>query len=115
METEFPNAIGIVEAQILIKPFQYSRKRENRIWMKYREHFYRPQLLLRKVNVFTPVCDSVHRGVSGQTPFPQAGKPHPPPPPGRHPHPETATAADGMHPTGMHSCVVNASVWALKC
>ena len=28
-------------------------------------------------------------------------------PPGHtpHPHPETATAADGTHPTGMHSCI----------
>ena len=25
-------------------------------------------------------------------------------PPGRHPHQQTATAADGTHPTGMHSC-----------
>ena len=27
-----------------------------------------------------------------------------PPPPGADPLPETATAADGTHPTGMHSC-----------
>ena len=33
----------------------------------------------------------------GQTPAPGQT------PPGRHP-PKTATAADGMHPTGMHSC-----------
>ena len=26
-------------------------------------------------------------------------------PPGRHPLPPTATAADGTHPTGMHSCI----------
>ena len=25
-------------------------------------YFYRPQTKLRKGNVFTPVCDSVHRG-----------------------------------------------------
>ena len=33
---------------------------------------------------------------------------HPPPrqtPPGRHPLPPAVTAADGTHPTGMHSCV----------
>ena len=27
-------------------------------------------------------------------------------PPGRHPHPMTATAVDGTHPTGMHSCFI---------
>ena len=43
----------------------------------------------RKVMFFTPVCDSVHWGC---TP-PLADTP-----------PEMATAADGMHPTGMHSC-----------
>ena len=76
-------------------------------------------------NVFTPVCDSVHGGrhplsrhplgrqtPHGQTPLgrhPSPGK-HPPtswqtpprqtPPP----RPPTASAADGTHPTGMHSC-----------
>ena len=28
---------------------------------------------------------------------------------GRHPHPETASAADGTHPTGMHSCQASIS------
>ena len=55
--------------------------------------YYRPQTKLRKGNVFTPVCDSVHRGEvtpPGQTPL--------------YPLPETPTAADGTHPAGMHSC-----------
>ena len=55
--------------------------------------YYRPQTKLRKDNFFTPVCDSVHRGVynplgrppsgrhlpgrhpPGQTPIPQADNP----------------------------------------
>ena len=67
--------------------------------------FYRPQTKLRKGNVFTPVCQlfcsrgevsaSVHAGIP-----PWAGTP----PLGRHPPVQTATAADGTHPTGMHSC-----------
>ena len=39
---------------------------------------------------------------------------HPPGrhPPGRHPHPgQMATAADGTHPTGMHSCL-EITVWS---
>ena len=70
-------------------------------------HFYRPQGY-----VFTSICHSVHRE-SGRHPL-QADPPlgrHPLP--GRHPprqtllqadtSQETATAVDGMHPTGMHS------------
>ena len=45
---------------------------------------YRPQTNLWEGNVFTPVCHSVHRG-EVYTPW-------------------VATAADGTHPTGMHSC-----------
>ena len=64
--------------------------------------------------VFTPVCHSVHRGClpqcmlgytpPGQTP-PGLGL-DPPGPRPRHPpgQTHTTTAADGMHPTGMHSC-----------
>ena len=54
--------------------------------------------------MFLPVCDSVHReGVHplslADTPLGQTR------PVGRHPSPEQmATAADGTHPTGMHSC-----------
>ena len=71
------------------------------------------------------VSASVHAGIHtspsrhppGQTPPPpSADTPwvdtppgrHPPPrqtPPGRHPLPPAVTAADGTHPTGMHSCV----------
>ena len=55
--------------------------------------------------VFTSVCHSVHRREC--TPslgrHPLARLPRADTPPGRHPH-ETATAADGTHPTGMHSC-----------
>ena len=42
----------------------------------------------------------------GQTP-PQADTPPPPAdtPPGRRPPPGMTTAADGTHPTGMHSCL----------
>ena len=66
-------------------------------------------------NVFTPVCDSVHRGCvpvcNGQ------GGVHPPGrhPPDRHPPRQTppwtdtptemATEVAGTHPTGMHSCL----------
>ena len=57
-------------------------------------------------------CLSVHSGGSASV---QVGIPIPPPGPGtplrtrhpsrtRHPPQETATAADGTHPTGMHSC-----------
>ena len=73
--------------------------------------------------VFTPVCDSVHWGGGvhppEQTPLsrhplgkhPQADTPlggHPPrqanTPSRQTAPPEMATAADGTHPTGMHSC-----------
>ena len=64
--------------------------------------------------VFTPVCHSVHRGgvclsACLDTTPPQT-RPGTPPgsrsPRTRHPSPgaEMATAADGTHPTGMHSC-----------
>ena len=32
----------------------------------YWSHLYRPQTKLREGDVFTPVCDSVHRGISVQ-------------------------------------------------
>ena len=50
--------------------------------------FYRLQTRLRKGNVFTHVCHSVH-----------GEDVHPP----RQTPPETATATAGRHPTGMHS------------
>ena len=46
-------------------------------------HVYRPQTKLRKGNTFTSVCQT--RQTSPQ---------------------QTATAADGTHPTGIHSCFV---------
>ena len=92
---------------------------------------------LRQGNVFTPVCFSVHRwGVclsacwdiyplDRQPPpgrHPQADTPpgRPPwadTPLGRHPlgrHPPAVTAADSMHPTGMHSCILLFSFWHLR-
>ena len=91
---------------------------------------YRPQTKLRQGNVFTPVCDSVHRGREGgwsaQPPPPDAnpqGLGRPPqmqnhrgwadPPmqtlPGLVRHPPGSTTgydqqAGGTHPTGMHTC-----------
>ena len=72
--------------------------------------YYRPW----QGNVFTGICHSVHRGrgcvadtPSGQTPLGRH-------PPGTHtlpsacwdtPPPRAATAANGTHPTGMHSCL----------
>ena len=83
--------------------------------------------------VFTRVCDSVHRWVSGQgeppragrtpsgqgdPPFPRAGRTplgadppgreNPPgaDPPGKH-TPAYGQRAAGTHPTGMHSCFAN--------
>ena len=88
---------------------------------------YHLQTKLRKGNVFTPVCQSfcsqggvsasvhagIHTPIPGQTsPWadtPQADTLPGKTPPGRHPLPvhagiDMATAADGTHPTGMHSC-----------
>ena len=71
--------------------------------------YYRPQ----RSNVFTRVCHSVHRGVSGRPP-PGRHPPRQTPTLGRHPPRQTppypptppvmATAADDTHPTGMYSC-----------
>ena len=66
--------------------------------------FYRTRKKLRKGNVFTPLSHSVHMGglpqcMLGYTPPPTR------PPWADTPRPkQTATAADGTHPTGMHSC-----------
>ena len=56
--------------------------------------------------MFSQACvkDSVHRGVY---PSMHWGR-HPDP--GRHPPSPTDTAADGTHPTGMHSCLVISSI-----
>ena len=60
-------------------------------------HCYRPQQSCEGY-VFTPVCHSVHGGGAS---VPQD---YPPPEQAPPPRAETATAADGKHPTGMHSC-----------
>ena len=100
--------------------------------VSFHGHLYRPQTKLRKGNVFTPVCKSFwsQGGVSqhawgkthslgrqplgkhppadtppaqcmlGYTPsLPSAWLEYMPPPP------PAATAADGTHPSGMHSCI----------
>ena len=50
------------------------------------------------------ICDSVPRDVAdttlGRQPTPQTDTP-----PGQTPPSKMATAADGTHPTGMHSCL----------
>ena len=73
-------------------------------------------------NVFTPVCQSFCSRGGGVHPLgrqPPAWADTPPgrdspgrhplgrlsPPRQTHPPPETATAAEGTHPTGMHSCL----------
>ena len=76
---------------------------------------YRPQRSCEGY-VFTPVCHSVHRGGLPQCMLgyhtPPGKHTHTPreahtPPGSIHTHSpswETAAAADGTHPTGMHSC-----------
>ena len=67
--------------------------------------------------MFSQACvkNSVHSGVYPRADTPLGRHPHPradtllgkhPAPPGKQLHlpPETATAEDGTHPTGMHSC-----------
>ena len=58
--------------------------------------------------IFSQACvkNSVHGGEEVYTPWQADTLPGQTPTPlGRHPaSPEMATAADGMHPTGMHSC-----------
>ena len=91
---------------------------------RIKAHIYRPQTKFAKVMfLHLSVSHSVHRGGSasvhtGIPPHTHPRSRHPPgadtPPPPRTRHPpqsrlplpgaETATAADGTHPTGMHSC-----------
>ena len=59
---------------------------------QWENYIYHLQTKLQKGNAFTPVCHSVHSG-EVYTPLGRD-------PPGRHP-PQTATAANGMHPTGI--------------
>ena len=80
--------------------------------LQTRERFLPSATKLRRLCFYT--CLSVHRGsVSVHARIPPPGNRHPPPsrhpprsrPPWtRHPPRQTATAADGTHPTGMHSC-----------
>ena len=67
-----------------------------------------PQTKLRKGNVFTPVCDSVHGGrVHPLGRHPPGRHPQAYTPPVRYPLPpssDMATVEDSRHPTGMHSC-----------
>ena len=56
-------------------------------------------------------CHSVHRGdvclsACWDTPTPWADTPRQTPLPGQTPPPQMATAVDGTHPTGMHSCKI---------
>ena len=60
---------------------------------------YRPQMKLRKGNVFTSVCQEFYP--QGACTPPWAGTPLADPP-----SQQTASAADGTHLTGMHSCFV---------
>ena len=75
------------------------------------QHNYRPLTKLRKGNVFTPVCQSFcsQGGVclSACWDTHPPGQTHPPCP--VHAGIDSATAADGTHPTGMHSCLVEIS------
>ena len=77
------------------------------------KHFYRPQRCCGKV-IFSQACvkNSVHGGCLPQC---MLGDTNPPSRPARHPPGQTptcpvpagiymATAADGTHPIGMHSC-----------
>ena len=60
--------------------------------VKYKVYFYRSQTKLRKGNVFRSVCQEFcpQGGGACVAGVCMAG--------------DTATAADGTHPTGMHSC-----------
>ena len=67
---------------------------------------YRPQRSCEGY-VFTPVCHSVHGGVCLSACWDTTPPPGSTPPREAHTHTppwETAAAADGTHPTGMHSC-----------
>ena len=97
-------------------------------------NIYRPQTKLWKGNVFTSVCQEfcpqVGAGVclSACLDTPSLGRhlPRQTPPPGQTPprqtppwadtHPvqtQPRTAADGTHPTGMHSCCKYNSTWTV--
>ena len=73
---------------------------------EYSNRFYCPQRSCGKVMLLhlTVILFTEEGGV-WQTPSPgQTSSLGRRPPLGKHPPPETATAADGTHPTGTHSC-----------
>ena len=68
-------------------------------------HCYRPATVIAERLFYTPVCHSVHRGWCVLHPPRQTPPGKTPPRQNHHPpRPETATASDGTHPTGAHSC-----------
>ena len=82
----------------------------------FRMHRNSRMSYIRQDNIFTSVCQKFcPRGASASV---HAGI-HPPGrhhllPLGRHPPPQqTATAADGTHPTGMHSWFINSFFFAI--
>ena len=87
------------------------------------DYFYRPQQSCGQGYVFTRVCDSIHRGVSGQGDPPEQTPPGEQTPQSRHPQEQTPPGkhtpaygqwAAGMHPTGMHSCSHYFCQWHLR-
>ena len=75
--------------------FQDSHHSRSNMVTKSPLHFYyRPQTKLQKGNVFTSVCQEFCPQGEGGVHHLWADTPPPP----------TATAVDGTHPTGMHSC-----------
>ena len=117
----------------------YLKRRKHLKWASFIEEIKKATIVgidrflpaatkLGQGNVFTGVCDSVHRGESASVhagmptppspgtrdPPPRPGRPprdqRPPPRPGRHPPGKQTPAysqwAAGTHPTGMHSCSV---------
>ena len=104
-------------------------------------HFLLAATKLGQGNVFTGVCDSVHRGGlphcmlgcqpppnqvdppgTRQTPPrphpPGSGRPHPGPgrpPPAREQTPAYGQWAAGTHPTGMHSCLLKLFIFSCFC
>ena len=68
-------------------------------------YFYRPQ---RSCEGCFYTCLSVHGGVcfSACWDTPETRHPRADTPPDQAPPRQTATVADGMHPTGMHSCIL---------
>ena len=85
------------------------------------QNIYRLQMKLREGNVFTPLCDSVHReGMSARRcTFPPPPWTDSPPPwqtlpsPSWAYTPKTGTEVGSTHPTGMHSCLPSNGLFTL--